>query len=360
LAAFLPFVLIAQIPANYYNDAVGKNTAELKTALHNKIKGHTARTYANLWTDFVMTDSRPNGTVWCMYSNCTFIFGSVASGGHQDGGGAANSECILFNREHSWPQSWFGNNAPPMYTDLFHMYPTDKYVNAQRANHPFGEVSAPTRTFNNGSKLGPCSFPGYTNTVYEPANAYKGDFARTYFYMVTRYEDVVVDWYTAHTEARPTINGTTYPALQSWQLQMLLKWHRQDIVSEKELARNDSVFKIQGNRNPFIDHPELVEYIWGDSTFSHWNGLPTSVQNTEGNVNDLSLQTWFQNDMLHVGGLNVGETWRIYSILGTPVYQNIAKTDVETLHVRFLQNGGTYIIQTGNRSIKIVYQKNIW
>ena len=270
LLLLLPFTIVAQIPAGYYGTAEGKNSAELKTALHDRIKGHTQRSYANLWTDFLRTDNRTNGAVWDMYSNCTFVWGPVAQGGQQDGGGAANSECILYNREHSWPQSWFGGAVTPMHTDLFHIYPTDKYVNAQRGNWPYGEVNSPTRTYGNGSKLGPNSLSGHIGTVFEPIDEYKGDFARTYFYMVTRYENLISGWFNSNAGVRPTIDGTTYPAFQPWQLEMLLRWHRLDPVSPKETARNDSVFKIQHNRNPFIDHPELAEFIWGDSIAYEW------------------------------------------------------------------------------------------
>ncbi len=260
LMIFMPWLLVAQIPAGYYNGMEGKNGATLKTALYNKIKGHTARSYANLWTDFQQTDKRADGKVWDMYSNCTFNWGTGV-GGNQDQGSGGTAECQFFNREHSFPKSWF-DDATPMYTDLFHLYPTDKYVNNQRGNLPFGETASPTKTYGNGSKLGTCSYPGYSGTVYEPAAEYKGDFARTYFYMVTRYEDVVAGWY-ANTEAKPTLNGTAFPAFNSWVIGVLMKWHREDPVSTKEIARNDSVCKIQNNRNPFIDHPEYADSIWG-------------------------------------------------------------------------------------------------
>jgi hypothetical protein len=102
--------------------------------------------------------------------------------------------------------------------------------------------------------------------VFEPADEYKGDFARTYFYMVTCYEDKLPTWYSNNSEARPTLDGRKYPGLSQWQLQMLLEWAALDPVSDKELQRNEAVWGIQHNRNPFIDYPGLEQYIWGDKT----------------------------------------------------------------------------------------------
>jgi len=135
---------------------------------------------------------------------------------------------------------------------------------------PYGEVGAASQTFGNSTKIGTCSFAGCTGTVFEPIDEYKGDFARNYFYMVTRYENLVASWYS-NADAKPVLDGTAYPAFSTWTKNMLLKWHRQDTVSKKERDRNNAVYQIQRNRNPFIDHPELAEYIWGDSTAYAWN-----------------------------------------------------------------------------------------
>lgn len=250
--------LNAQIPANYYDAAVGKYGAALKTQLYTIVGAHTQRTYSDLWTDFQTTDKRADGYVWDMYSNCSFTFVT-----QQDAGSGGTSECQYYNREHSMPNSWF-NKGYPMYSDLFHMYPTDKYVNNQRGNNPFGETSSPSKTFINGSKLGTSSFSGYSGTVYEPVDEYKGDFARTYFYMVTAYDDKVATWVSDQ------LAGNKYPALSDWSVILLLKWNSQDPVSSKETSRNNAVYGIQGNRNPFIDHPELAEYIWGTHKADAW------------------------------------------------------------------------------------------
>ncbi|MDR1227184.1 MAG: endonuclease [Prevotellaceae bacterium] len=260
----LPVVLSAQIPAGYYASANGKTGAALKTTLHNQIKGHTVHSYADLWTDYVTTDKRADGKVWDMYSTCTFTFGSSSAGGNQCGN--YGSVCDCYNREHSFPKSWF-NDASPMYSDIFHIYPTDGKVNGVRNNYPYGEVGNATWTDAKGlGKLGSAkSGLGYSGVVFEPADEYKGDFARTYFYMVTRYEDVVAGWYS-NAEAKPTLNGTAYPAFNTWVIDMLLRWHANDPVSQKEVDRNNAVYSsVQGNRNPFIDHPEYADLIWGST-----------------------------------------------------------------------------------------------
>ena len=299
LLSLLPLLgALAQGPnksGTYYKSADGKKGAALKTALCGIIYDRTERSYNDLWTDFQKTDKRADGKVWDMYSNSTnFVFDT-----HQDRGSGGTTEGEYYNREHSWPNSWFGGKVQPMYTDLFHVYPTDKLVNNKRDNHPFGETKGSYTSNNNFSKLGSCTYPGYTGTVFEPNDEYKGDFARTYFYMVTCYEEKLHDWYVnygvnnSNNETKnavmATLDGKTYPGLSSWQLSMLMKWAKNDPVSEKETNRNNAVYDIQENRNPFIDYPGLEEYIWGDKkdvAFSYDNytsgiaTIPVSVKNT--------------------------------------------------------------------------------
>ncbi|MBE0638578.1 MAG: endonuclease [Bacteroidales bacterium] len=264
LLSLLTSVLFAQIPPNYYNSAQGLTGASLKTALHNIIDDHTEKSYDYLWTAFQTTDDKSNGKVWDMYSdlpgNPPYEYTFSAD---QCSEATAPYENYCYNREHSWPRSWYGGAEDvPMYTDLFHVYPTDAWVNEQRSNFPYGQVNSPSTTTQNGSKLGSCSYPGYSGTVFEPIDAYKGDFARTYFYMVTRYEDLVATWYSNSSEANAVLQPNTFPVFETWFLNMLIAWHNADPVSAKEIDRNNAVFAIQGNRNPFIDHPEYVQCVW--------------------------------------------------------------------------------------------------
>lgn len=256
-----PWVCLAQIPNGYYDNAAGKSGATLKTALYNIIKDHTVRSYDQIKDDFRTTDDKPNGKVWDMYSDIPggtppyqFTFGT-------DECGSYNGEGDCYNREHSWPASWF-NDASPMYSDMFHVIPTDGYVNNRRSNFVIAEVNNATWTSLNGSKLGSCATTGYSGTVFEPIDAYKGDFARAYFYMVTRYENKVVSWSSNATVSSILLNNT-FPAFETWFLNMLAAWHIADPVDQKEIDRNNAIYTFQDNRNPFIDHPEYVYAIWG-------------------------------------------------------------------------------------------------
>src|SRR5665648_900188 len=144
----------AQPPAGYYDPASGKTGKALQQSLHDIIDNHTVLTYSDLWTSFQNTDKKADGTVWDMYSDTpggtpayTFTFSTDQCGNY-----SAEGDC--YNREHSFPKSWF-NDASPMYTDLFHLYPTDGYVNNRRGNYPFGETASPLWTSTNGSMVGP-------------------------------------------------------------------------------------------------------------------------------------------------------------------------------------------------------------
>lgn len=250
----LPVLSVAQPPAGYYDAAAGLSGSALKTALHNIIStGFVSTAYENLWSVYPTTDNKANGKVWDMYSDIpggtppyeyTFV---------TDQCGSYSSEGDCFNREHSVPQSWFSGSMP-MYSDIFHVVPTDGKVNGQRSDYPFGEVSSATWTSQNGSKLGTCGFAGYSGTVFEPIDSFKGDFARIYFYMCVRYKDEMPSW-----------TGASFSSgdLSSWTESMLLQWHALDPVSTKETDRNNDVYSIQHNRNPFVDHPEWVYAIWG-------------------------------------------------------------------------------------------------
>ncbi len=242
------------VPPGYYDDAAGLLGEDLQIALHGIIDNHNSVSYTYLWTAFRTTDDKPDGTVWDMYSDVpggtppyVYEFGV-------DQAGSGATEGTGYNREHSWPQSWYGGTSP-MYTDLFILYPTDVRVNGMRSNYPFGEVGTPTWTSLNGCKLGSSSYPGYSGTVFEPIDEYKGDFARAYFYMGSRYYGEDGSW-----GGSPMVDGAQ---LQPWAEAMLIEWHLNDPVSTKEIDRNDAVYDIQHNRNPFIDRPDFVLKVYG-------------------------------------------------------------------------------------------------
>ena len=256
----------AQIPAHYYDSAGNKTGYTLKTALFNIIKNPQVQSYKSLWQSFKSTDTKSD-TILDMYSlpplqgrinPYYFIYKTNQCGNYRQEG-----DC--YNREHSFPASWFKDKSP-MYTDLFHIYPTDGYVNSKRSNYPYGKadkiVLYPSQ---NGSKL------GYSNTnsifgadiiVFEPIDAFKGDFARTYFYMATCYQDKIAGWKN-NGEAKYVLAGNDSTVYQPWYIKLLLQWHKNDPVSQKEIDRNNEVYKIQKNRNPYIDSAVYVNRIWG-------------------------------------------------------------------------------------------------
>lgn len=250
------YLAVGQVPPGYYDPATGLFGLPLQQALHNIIKNHEVESYGDLWDDYYDTDRKSNGKVWDIYSDVPGGNPPYEYTFFSDQCGNYNSEGDCYNREHSFPQSWFGDGAYPMYSDLYQVYPTDGYVNGKRSNYPYGTVNNPTWTSMNGCKLGNCTYPGYSQTVFEPINAYKGDLARTYFYMAVRYYSEDGSW-----PGSPMVNGSQP---KPWALAMLRAWHHADPVSEKEINRNNAIYQIQQNRNPFIDHPEYVEYIWGN------------------------------------------------------------------------------------------------
>lgn len=254
-------------PAGYYNSCEGKGGKSLLTALHQKIGDHTVVSYDGLWDLYRTSDVRENGRIWDMYSTKEWAPGTSQCGNYKLVG-----DC--YNREHSFPKSWF-SEGKPMASDAFHIYPTDGKVNSQRSNYPYGECSGGTTLPSNGGvkalgRLGTSTFPGYSGVVFEPDDEYKGDFARSYFYMAAAYMDKIANWDSK------MLAGNNFPAFSSWAVNLLLKWHRQDPVSKKELDRQEAVYARQKNRNPFIDHPELVEYIWGDKASLSWSASGTA------------------------------------------------------------------------------------
>jgi len=243
------------ITQTYYQSAYKLYGSDLRGALHNIIANHNVVSYASLWTYYTTTDIKPNGMVWDMYSDLPgatppYEFTFITK---QCGNYSVEGDC--YNREHSWPQQWFNDSKnPEPTTDLFNVYPTDGKVNGMRNNNNYGTVGSATWTSQNGSKLGSCTYPGFTGTVFEPINAYKGDFARSHFYMSVRYYTEDGTWSSS--------GGTNKSDLLPWYANQMYDWHIMDMVSEKEINRNTAVYGIQHNRNPFIDHPEFAAEIW--------------------------------------------------------------------------------------------------
>ena len=282
----------ASVPAGYYSFINGKSGEALKDAIHKIIRNHTVLSYNSMWSYFPSTDAIPGtNRVWDMYSNNTYYY---AGNGRAVGG---------MNIEHSFPKSWWGGSKVEAYTDLNHLYPSDGKANTAKNNYPLGVVS--TADFDNGvSKIG---YPvagqgGGCKYVFEPADEYKGDFARTYFYMATCYQDYTFK-YTY------MVNNSSYLTLNTWAYELLLKWSREDPVSDKEIKRNEAVFKTQNNRNPFIDNPELAEYIWGNKKGKVYNPGSTPDPNPDPTPDDDPiLITPTQDTELDFGEVAIGKS----------------------------------------------------
>ncbi|PKH91011.1 endonuclease I [Pseudoalteromonas sp. 78C3] len=254
-------------PTGYYVTAQGLSGYSLKTELYNIIKDHNAQGYSAIWNFY---DSSARDTYFENDNSILDMYSEKPNGSDSYNYAAVSDQCGnysgeggCYNREHSFPKSWFGGTIEPMNSDVHHIYATDGYVNSKRSNFPFGEVASASFTSTNGSKLGSAaSSLNYSGTVFEPIDEFKGDFARAYFYMATRYENVIGTWQTKTTSSNAVLNGSSNQVFENWVVAMLLNWHNSDPVSQMELDRNQAAFEFQGNRNPYIDHPEFVEMIW--------------------------------------------------------------------------------------------------
>ena len=250
----LLLVVCATAQKEYYTSVDGiKGGEPLKTALHNLIKNHRQISYGSgtgsTWGAFYTTDAVvENGQrrVLDMYSSEKRYFGNK--------GDAVSG----MNIEHSVAKSWWGGTKNNAYCDIHHLNPSDETANSKKNNYPLGELTSVS--WNNGvAFVGKANIDGKSENAYEPCDEYKGDFARVFMYMFTCYQDLTWKYTWMNYEK------SAYPTLKPWAVELLLKWHEQDPVSEKEVNRNNAVYAVQGNRNPFVDYPQLADYVWGDS-----------------------------------------------------------------------------------------------
>ena len=252
----------------YYASIDGKSTNandDLRKTLCTVIStGYVSIGYSSLQSQMYAASSNPTDFVNGSNKTMEDIYSSKPYKS-SDNGSSASTCGVGWNKEHTVPQSWFGESSP-MKSDAFHVYPTDIRMNSLRSSYPYGENNAAKgcATYGYGS-VGTSTFPGYTGTVFDPGEggeygSYKGDLARTYFYMATRYRTTN---FTSGSGGTSFTYSGGVANLTPYMRDLMLKWHREDPVSEKELKRNNAIYAHQHNRNPFIDYPELVEYIWG-------------------------------------------------------------------------------------------------
>ena len=298
--------IFAQIPTGYYDGTVGLTGAALKTKLSQIItSGHQTKSYDNLYNGYPSTDSdnyyEKDGSVLDIYSENPsgkdpYVY---QHGSKQCGSYKVEGDC--YNREHVFPQGYF-NSASPMVSDIHHIVPTDGKVNGMRSNFPFGNVgSSVSYTSKNGSKLGTSNSVNYSGKVFEPINEFKGDVARMIFYFATRYEAKLKDF-----DANDILTNTSFPGIQSWELEVLKQWHTQDPVSQREIDRNNAAYTYQGNRNPFIDHPEYVDLIWGTTTpDTEAPSTPTNLIVTGSTSSTISLSWTASTDNIMVATYDI-------------------------------------------------------
>lgn len=341
----------AQIPSGYYNTATG-NGYTLKTQLRKIVDNnndgisaeHLAQDngYNALYTTFMTSDKdfyfENNGTLLDMYSENPAGADAYeyTYGVNQDDGSGGIAEGEKYNREHIVPQAVFSSDSP-MKNDAHFVVPSDKYVNAQRGNLPFGRVQTANYTSTNGTKRGNNDnsgySAGYTNTVFEPINEFKGDIARMYFYFATRYETSVSGW------SYEMFDGSSNKVFNQTFLNILYQWHVQDPVSQRETDRNNAIYNNQNNRNPFIDHPEYVANVWQSALsvndFEQENAINMYPNPIEGNT-------------LYINS-NKKLKAEIYNVLGKKILSVNVDSINNKIDVGFLYSG-VYIIKLSSVS----------
>lgn len=246
--------IFAQIPAGYYSTAAGLTGNDLKAALHNIIDNHTPLSYTETTTVLkkLDQDTLNSSNVTCIYTGWSISKSLYAIG--NDG----------WNKEHVWARSHGGfEDNPPEGTDLFNLRPCDVSVNTFKSDRDFDEG---TTQYIDGDVPTGCYYASY---IWEPRAAVKGDVARSMFYMAVRYEgggtELDLELVNYVNTSPPGQNLPLHGNLST-----LLQWHQMDPVDNYERRRNDSIYTFyQGNRNPFIDHPEYVEQIWSGQPADH-------------------------------------------------------------------------------------------
>ncbi len=362
-------IALAQIPAGYYDSATGTGYAlktQLKEIIDNNNDGLSTEyqsielSYGDLYDTYELSDvdiyydhSGPiptnNKPILDMYSEIPsgadsyeYIYGSS----QQDDGTLGTSEGQRFNREHTIPNSVF-NGSFPERSDAHFVIPADKYINGQRNTTPYGETNSPTKTFTNGTKIGPSRnadyTSGYVGNVFEPIDEFKGDIARIFFYFVTRYEDNLTSY-----DAFDMFDGSTNQALDQTFLNTLYQWHIQDPVSQREIDRNNAIFTQHNNRNPYIDNPSFVLEVWQ-------NLLSTTNFNT-GQVNVTIYPNPVTKNVITVAS-NKNLDVAIYNVLGQNILSTKTTPTLNKINLESL-NAGVYIIKlksnTGTITKKLI------
>ncbi len=334
------------MPTGYYDRIEGTQDSILKGTLKSIIRNHTVIPYGNgnnsTWNVFYYSDRNDEGYCMDMYCDSWQKFGDA---------GTVVSGC---NIEHSFAKSWWGGTENDAYKDCHHLNPSNITANSSRSNYPLG---VPTQDVKDQSstgslRVGKATYEGETFYVFEPKDEYKGDFARAYFYMATCYGrdingnyDAVCSKYKGwrldnkDVGSKFAMQNNNYLEFRDWEIEVLLTWHRQDPVSEKELKRMDAVSNFQHNRNPFIEYPCLAEYIWGNK-----KGQPVSLS---------TLKNTYDEDYLNLPDsqkkgcdctTTAVETVEIDNESGAEAVDNLPKKVMRNNQIYIEYNGITYTL----------------
>lgn len=360
-------IALAQIPNGYYNSATSTGF-QLKTQLHNIIKNFDSQSY-NALRDLYASNNAKNGFRDRYYENDLTILDIYSenptgpdpynfSANESMGSGANEGDAM--NREHLIPQSYF-DEASPMVSDAFHIWPTDSKVNGWRGNFSFGEIINPDNAApcNSGASNLPCKskngtlkgkFVGNNSiTVMEPIDEFKGDVARAFFYFATCYENRMSNFYNnaGGSEVKAMFDGSNNKVFNEIFLQMLAQWHVMDPVSQREKDINDLIYyQHQSNRNPYIDHPEWVSTVWDitmdtdDINFQERKDI--SIYNTANNTVVIKLE----NDAKSIANISV------FDMTGKLIQTQKNTSNQKEVRVRIDQKG-IYILKTEGKGLEV-------
>ncbi|SCY06067.1 Por secretion system C-terminal sorting domain-containing protein [Nonlabens sp. Hel1_33_55] len=333
------FLATAQPPQGYYSSTQGLSGYELKTELKEIItNGFDGQSYGDL-IDLYQTsdnddyyDANQSFTILDMYSENPDGADPYSYAFNENCGNVSSNEGFCYNREHLYPQGFF-NGEDIMRNDAHHVVPTDGQVNGRRSNFPFGEVNNPTFTSRNGSKVGPSVTLGFSQTVFEPLDEFKGDIARSLLYFATRYEDNWDDnsWDDKDANVSDPRGGPNKNQwYEQWFIDLLVQWHDQDPVGQREIDRNNDVFDYQNNRNPFIDNPEWVNMIWS-----------TTASLNDQDLAGISLYPNPSTGVFQISNLNEPASVTVYDVSGRMIFM-----DQMTVDNRFSIDGnGMYLVK---------------
>ena len=326
LSAFSLFIsLQAQVPNGYYNTAENKSDQALRSALHNIIDDHIEFPYTSSSTDtwdiLQESDADPSNS-----NNVILVYTRESVNGPQEYNGGSG-----WNREHVWAKSRgdFGTEIGEG-TDVHNLRASNVQVNSTRTNYSFDNCTLNSCEVTYGNSY------SSTALVFEPRDEDKGDVARIIFYMDVRYEG---DSGELDLEMTENILSVTSKLPRHGVRSTLLEWHEMDPVDDFERNRNDVIYSYQGNRNPFIDHPELVDYIWGDQQQAAWN---SSLSNPTAQTNfKLFIPNPVQTSYIDIPPSINANTIALYNVQG----KQISHFPIKAERIKMPVTSGIYFLR---------------